>query len=261
MSSRPPLPPLGETAPESYAALPEALKAKLLSVAVPTLSAVLFQKGFHSRFFRGSRPLNKAAARFCGAAWTIRSIPIREDLRAGISQGTVPSRNRLAFDAAPPGSVVVCGTGGHPDVSMMGDIMSTALMVKGVAGVVLDTSVSDAHFISTMPFPVVAAGTTPISSFASLMVIDHDVPIGLQGVAVFPGDIIVGDENGAVCVPRHLGDAIADAAVEQERLEVFVLERIQAGAPIDGTYPPGAAVLADYRDWLAARGERPAGAA
>jgi len=243
--------PLGEMAPETYAPVAPELKARLLSVAVPTLSAVMFQQGLHSRFFPDSRPLNKAAAKFCGAAWTIRSIPIREDLRSAISNGSLPSRNRLAFDAAPPGSVVVCGTGSNPQVSMMGDIMSTALMVKGIAGVVLDTSVSDAHIVGTMPFPVVAAGTTSVSSFASLMVIDHDTPIGLQGVAVFPGDIIVGDENGAVCVPRHLGDRIADAAIEQERLEVFVLERIQAGAPIDGTYPPNAAVLEAYRAWCA----------
>lgn len=248
--------PLGPNAPETYATVDAAVRDKLLSVAVPTLSAVMFSKGLHSRFFPGSRPLNKAAAKFCGAAWTIRSIPIREDLRTQISNGTLPSRNRLAFDAAPPGSVIVCGTGSHPQVSMMGDIMSTALMVRGVAAVVLDTSVSDAHFVSTMPFPVVAAGTTSVSSFASLMVIDHDTPIGLQGVAVFPGDVIVGDENGAVCVPRHLADEIADAAIEQERLEVYVLELIRQGAPIDGTYPPNAAVLAGYARW---REERSSG--
>jgi len=251
MASHPDFVPLGALAPETFAPLPEAVRNKLLSVAVPTLSAVMFQKGLHSRFFSGSRPLNKGAAKFCGAAWTIRSIPIREDLRSAISSGALPSRNRIAFDSAPQGSVVVCGTGSNPEVSMMGDIMCTALMTRGVAAVVLDTSVSDAHFISTMPFPVVAAGTTPISSFASLMVIDHDTPIGLQGVAVFPGDAIVGDENGAVCVPRHLAEDIADAAIEQERLEVYVLELIKAGAPIDGTYPPNEATRAGYARWLA----------
>lgn len=251
--------PLGETAPETYAPVPDELRQRLLSVAVPTLSAVMFQKGLHTRFFTGSRPLNKSASKFCGGAWTIRSIPIREDLRAAISAGTLPSRNRLAFDAAPPGSVVVCGTGDNPDVSMMGDIMSTSLMKRGVAGVVLDTSVSDAHFVATMPFPVVAAGTTSISSFAKLMVIDHDTPIGLQGVAVFPGDVIVGDENGAVCIPRHLAGEVADAAIAQERLEVYVLELIEAGAPIDGTYPPSAEVLAGYARWCARkdRGDQP----
>lgn len=247
--------PLGETAPEAYAPMSDALKAKLLSVAAPTLSAVMFSKGFHSRFFTNIKPLNPKAAKFCGPAWTIRSIPIREDLRSAISKGTLPSRNRIAFDSAPAGSVIVCGTGSNPQVSMMGDIMTTSLMVRGCAGVLLDTSVSDAHIVSSIPFPVFCAGSASVSSFASLMVIDHDTPIGVHGVVVFPGDIIVGDENGAVCVPRHLADEIADAAIEQERLEVFVLGLIQAGEPIDGTYPPNAATMEKYRAWLKERGE------
>jgi regulator of RNase E activity RraA len=244
------LAPLGPLVSTTYEAISPELRAKLLTVAVPTLSAVLYQHGYHSRYFTGVKPLNPQMRKFCGAAFTVRSIPIREDLRAGISKGTVPSRNRQAFDAAPPGSVVVCGTGGNPNVAMMGDIMSTSLMTRGIEGVVLDTGVSDGDFVATMPFPVIAAGNSPVSSFASIMVIDHDTPIGFHSVAVFPGDIIVGDANGAVCIPRHLADDLADACIEQERLEVFVLERIKAGAPIDGTYPPNSATMAAYHAWL-----------
>jgi len=244
--------PLGEYIATAYAPVAAALKAKLLRVAVPTLSAVLFQRGFHTRFFIGPRPLNPGVARFCGAAWTVRAIPVREDLRTAISKGEIPSRNRLAFDAAPPGCVVVCGSGGQPHVALMGDIMSTSLMHKGVAGVVLDTGVSDAQFIAGMALPVLAAGSAPVSSFAAIMVIDHDTAIGCGGVAVFPGDIIVGDGNGAVCIPRYCAEDIAEAAAAQEQLEEYLLTRIKAGAPIDGTYPPNAAVLEDYRAWTAA---------
>jgi hypothetical protein len=137
-----------------------------LGIAVPTLSAVMFQRGFQNRFFIGPRPLNPNMPRFCGAAWTIRAIPIREDLRAAIATGQIPSRNRLAFDAAPRGSVVVCGTGGNPHIALMGYIMSTSLMIKGVAGVVLDTDVPDAQFIASMALPVIATGSAPVSSFA-----------------------------------------------------------------------------------------------
>ena len=246
------LPPLGDLASAAYAAIPGALKEKLLSVAVPTLSAVLFKEGFHTRFLPGVKPLNVNAARFCGPAWTIRAIPIREDLRNAIASGEMPSRNRRTFDAAPAGAVVVCGTGCHPQVALMGDIMSTSLMTRGVAAAVLDTGVSDAHFISSMPFPVVCAGSAPVSSFAQIMIIDQDTPIGFNGVAVFPGDIIVGDANGAVCIPRHLAGHIADLAIEQEKLEEYILERIKAGAPIEGTYPPSAAVLREYEAWKSA---------
>ena len=253
MTTHPTFAPLGETAPETYVAVPEDVRTRLMSVGVPTLSAVMFQKGLHTRFFPDSRPLNPAAAKFCGAAWTIRSIPIREDSRAGYLWGHAaqPQSARVRRCAVRVGHRL--RNGFESGRLMMGDIMSTALMVRGVAAVVLDTSVSDANFVSRMPFPVVAAGTTSISSFAHLMVIDHDTPIGLQGVAVFPADVIVGDENGAVCVPRHLASDIADAAIEQERLEVYVLELIRQGAPIDGTYPPSAEVMAGYMRWQAER--------
>jgi regulator of RNase E activity RraA len=250
------LAPLGPLVSSAYEPIPEALKAKLARVAVPTLSAELFKRGFQTRFFSGLKPLNPRAAKFCGAAFTIRAIPIREDLRTAIAKGDMPSRNRLAFDAAPRGSVVVCGTGGTPNNALMGDIMTTALMTKGVAGVVLDSGVSDAHIIGSMPIPVVAAGSAPVSSFAVTMVIEHDTPVGVQGVAVFPGDIIVGDENGALCIPRHLAEELADAAIEQERMEEWILERIKGGAPINGTYPPSAEVLAEYRAWRNQEKER-----
>jgi regulator of RNase E activity RraA len=239
-------------ASETYAPIDEAVKAKLLSVAVPTLSAEMFKRGLMSRFFQGLMPLNRAASKFCGAAFTIRAIPVREDLRAAIAAFEIPSRNRRAFDAAPAGSVVVCATGDKPNLGLMGDIMTTSLMTRGIAGVVLDAGVADADFIATMPIPVLPMGSAPVSSFAGIMIIDHDTPIGLRGVAVFPGDIIVGDPNGAVCIPRHLADSVADAAIETEKLEEFVLGRIRAGAPIDGTYPPNAQVMAEYRAWRAA---------
>jgi regulator of RNase E activity RraA len=238
-----------------YEPIEEALRLKCLKVGVPTLSAVMFKRGLATRFFPGLSALNPFAATFCGAAFTVRAIPVREDLRAAIAAFEIPSRNRRAFDAAPPGAVVVCATGDKPHIGLIGDIMATSMMTKGVAAILLDAGVADAHFIASMPFPVFATGSAPVSSFSEIMIVDHDTPIGVRGVAVFPGDIIVGDPNGAVCIPRHLGDAVADAAFETERLEEFVLERIKAGAPIDGTYPPNADVLSEYDAWSAARAQ------
>ncbi|MCA3261305.1 MAG: ribonuclease activity regulator RraA [Telmatospirillum sp.] len=238
---------------KAFVAIPADLKAKLLSVAVPTISAVLFKKGFNSRFFAGLQPLSEKASRFCGPAWTVRAIPVREDLRAKIASGELPSPNRQAFDSTPAGAVLVCGSGLNPDVAVMGDIITTSLMVRGVAGAVIDTGVSDANLIATMAFPMVCTGSAPVSSFAKVMVIDHGLPIGVGNVAVFPGDIIVGDPNGAVCIPRDIAEAVADAAVEQEALEAFILARVHAGAALEGTYPPNADTMAAYRSARAAQ--------
>ena len=250
--------PLGPMASETYTAIEPELRAALLAVAVPTLSAVMFKKGLASRFFHGLVPNSVEAAKFCGAAFTLRAIPVREDLRKAIADFEIPSRNRLAFDLAPEGSVLVCATGDKAHLGLLGDIMATSLMTRGVAAVVLDAGVADAHFIKTIALAVVSTGSAPVSSFAEIMVADHDVPVGVRGVAVFPGDIIVGDPNGAVCIPRHLAAEVAEAAAEQEVLEEFILTKIRAGAPIDGTYPPNAEVMAEYLAWR--RSQSPSGA-
>ncbi len=80
------------------------------------------------------------------------------------------------------------------------------------------------------------------------------MPIGCGGVAVYPGDIMVGDAEGVVAIPAHLADEVAADAAEQERMEEFVLERVAAGAPLRGTYPPNDQTRADYQAWLKRHG-------
>jgi regulator of RNase E activity RraA len=78
------------------------------------------------------------------------------------------------------------------------------------------------------------------------LAVDANVPIGCAEVLILPGDVMVGDGEGVVCIPRALADTVAERALEQERLEAFILEKIRAGAPLPGTYPPGEATLAEY---------------
>lgn len=246
VAEHPALPPLGPIASAGYAPIDDALHAMFLSVAVPTISAVLFQLGLHRRYFHGLRLLGTDKPRFCGAAWTVRAIAVREDIRAGISAREVPSLNRICLDAAPAGAVVALGSGGRADVSFMGDIMTASLIARGVAGVVLDTSVSDATAVAAMALPIACAGGTSISSFSRIMVVGCDEAIDIGDVAVFPGDVIVGDMDGAVCVPRHMAGDVARRCVEQEELEAFVLTKVRAGMPIDQAYPPDVHVLAEF---------------
>jgi regulator of RNase E activity RraA len=78
--------------------------------------------------------------------------------------------------------------------------------------------------------------------------VDMQVPIGCAEVAVYPGDVMVGDEDGVVCVPRELAAEIADAAAEQEQLEAFIQREVDGGAALPGTYPPSDDLLARYRE-------------
>ena len=234
---------------KAFGDIPADLKSRLLSAAVPTISAVLFKKGFNSRFFAGLQPLSEKASRFCGPAWTVRAIPVREDMRDAVAAGQAPNNHRLAFAAAKSGEVIVIAGGGIAGVSLLGDIIATSLQMRGIAGVVADSDVSDAALVAQMEIPVVAVGSAPVPGPAKLMVADWGVAVGIGNVAIFPGDIIVGDANGAICVPREMAADVADATEEAERLETFLLERIRAGAPLEGTYPPDAATRAAYDVW------------
>jgi regulator of RNase E activity RraA len=104
-----------------------------------------------------------------------------------------------------------------------------------------------------MAFPVFAAGGSAPLNLSIHHAVDMNVPIACGGVGVFPGDVVVGDGEGVVIVPRHLADEIARDAAEQETMETFVLAEIARGQPLPGTYPPNADTLSRYREWRARR--------
>ncbi len=237
-------------APDIVAPTPltPALAAALGAVAVPTLSAVLYARGLRSRFLHGILPANPAAPRLLGPAFTLRAIPVREDLRDAVAAGRAPNLHRQFLGAVPAGAVLVCGTGGAGQVSVLGDIIATALHRRGVAGVVVDTGIADLPAVARMDCPVFhGGGSAPVPSGAAVMVVDHGLPVGLAGVAVFPDDVMVGDASGVVCIPRGIAAEVAAEAAEKERLEDWILGQIEAGAPLEGLYPPDAATKARFR--------------
>jgi regulator of RNase E activity RraA len=233
--------------------VPPDVAALLRGVGVPTLSAVLSARGLRSRFLHGIVPAGEAC-RCVGPALTIRAIPVREDLRDAIARGEAPNLHRRFLGTAPAGSVIVCATGGAGHVSVLGDIIATALRRNGVAGFVSDTGVSDLPAVSRLPLPVFhRGGSAPVPSGAAVMIIDQGLPVGIAGVAVFPDDVMVGDASGVLCIPRAMLRDVAEAAAEKERLEAWILDRIAAGDPLDGTYPPDAETRARYEAWMRAR--------
>jgi regulator of RNase E activity RraA len=234
--------------------LPEALRARLAAIPVPTLSAVLYARGLRSRFLHGLAPSAPDGPRMVGVAFTVRAIPVREDLRDAVARGALPNPHRLAFGAAPAGSVVVCAAGGAARVSLLGDIIATALLKRGVAGVVTDTGVADLPAVAGIGLPVFhAGGSAPVPSGALVMVVDHDRPVGVAGVAVFPGDVMVGDANGVVCIPRDIAEPVAAEAEEKLALEDWIQAEIAAGGRLEALYPPDAATKARYAAWKAAK--------
>ncbi len=220
--------------------------ADLARASTATITTQLFQRGFRNTFMNGVRPLNPNAARFVGEAVTLRSIPAREDLDV-VSAFQDPNHpQRKAIETVGPGHVLVMDCRGDLRAANGGGILTTRAKMRGAVGIVSDGAFRDSPEIGRMDFPVFAAGASATISLAVHHAVDINVPIGCAGVPVFPGDILVGDEEGVVVIPRHLAAEIAAPAAEQEAFEAFILKKIEGGAALPGTYPANAETRAEY---------------
>lgn len=227
------------------------IRTLLDGVAVPTVVSLLYRKGLKGMMMQAPKPLNPAAARFVGRAFTVRTIPVREDLVEATARGERPNLQGEATARLGAGDVLVVAMDGETRTAFMGDIMTTHFLAKGAAGAVLDGGVSDAAAIATIPLPVFCCGTagTPVTSHR--LVVELQAPVGCAGVPVFPGDVVFGDPNGVVVIPAHLALEIAQAASDREAFEAWVIAQARTGRPLAGLYPAGEATLREYEAWKA----------
>lgn len=232
---------------------PECLE-RMRRVSTATLTTLLFKRGLRNQFMQGVRALGRYEANLVGPAFTLRNIPAREDLDRVEGFADPEHPQRKAVETTPEGHVLVVDCRGDARAACGGEILMTRLMVRGAAGMVSDGGIRDSAPISKLPMPVYCAGPSAPLNLAVHHATDLNVPIGCGGVAVYPGDLIVGDADGIVVVPAHLAEEIAKDAEEQESLEAFVLIRIQQGAKLPGTYPPNPETKAAYAAWRAAQG-------
>jgi regulator of RNase E activity RraA len=222
---------------------------RLRRVSTATLCTQLFKRGLRNAFLQGVARLTRPGANLVGPAYTLRYIPAREDLdHLGVFDDPAHPQ-RKSIETVPAGHVLVMDCRGERSAACAGNILVTRLMVRGVAGLVSDGPVRDSGEIAEMAIPVYCAGGSAPLNLVKHHAADANVPIGCGGVAVYPGDVMVGDAEGVVAIPRALADEVARDAAEQEALEAFVLERIAGGAALPGTYPPNAATRAAFDTW------------
>ena len=212
-----------------------------------TLTTVLKRHGVSNAFMHAVRPL-RTDTRMAGAAFTLRYIPMRGDLDDDVVDN-LKDVQRIGIERISPGEVLVIDARGETGAGTMGNILATRLQVRGAVGIVTDGSYRDSPDIAKMEIASYAAAMNANSNKTIHYPSEIQVPIACGGVAVFPGDIIVGDGEGVVVVPRKLADEVAREAAEQEEKEIFILERIEAGASIVGNYPMNDDALADFNDW------------
>tara|TARA_R110002020_G_scaffold47707_26_gene135893 strand:- start:1941 stop:2651 length:711 start_codon:yes stop_codon:yes gene_type:complete len=214
-----------------------ALRDKLMTVSVATLATALFKRGLRNQVIQGVHPVKGKGVNMVGPAFTLRYIPAREDRNQLVEFRNPAHPQRVAVETCPPGHILVMDSRKDPRAASAGDILVTRLMVRGVAGVVTDGGFRDAATIGELDIPAYHARPSSPTNLTLHEALDLNVPIGCGDVAIFPGDILVGDDDCVIVIPAALADEVADEAVEMTAYEDFVVEKVKAGTPIIGLYP------------------------
>jgi regulator of RNase E activity RraA len=224
----------------------------LKPVSTATITTVLLKQGLRRVWMRGTRPIRSGQKRTVGRAFTLRFIPAREDLATPASWSS-PRSTRAAIEDMPPGCIAVADAMGVTDAGIFGDILCARIKQRGVAGLVTDGVVRDMAGVLQTGLPVWCQGAAAPPSVAGLTFVNWQEPIGCGGVAVYPDDIVVVDDDGAVLIPAALVEEVVRVAPEQERMETWIMDEVTNGAKLPGLYPPNEENLKRYKDWASRR--------
>ncbi|MFT6581651.1 MAG: regulator of RNase E activity RraA [Alphaproteobacteria bacterium] len=220
--------------------LSDETREKFRGISAATLCTALFKVGLRNQFIQNVHPVAPKPVNMVGQAYTMRYIPAREDLNT-ISVFQDPAHpQRVGVEEIPSGHVMVIDSRKDARAASAGSILITRMMMRGVAGVVTDGGFRDAPEIGQLDMPCYHNRPSAPTNLTLHQAIELNGPIGCGDVAVFPGDVVVGDQEGVVVIPLHMADDIAAEGFEMTAFEDFVTEEVQSGKSVKGLYPPTA---------------------
>lgn len=223
----------------------------LKRTSTASIATLLFKKGLRNQFIQGVSRLNPARKRMVGPVFTLRYIPAREDLNPITIFQDPGHPQRKAVEEIPEGHVLVMDCRQDASAASAGSILATRLQYRGCAGIVTDGGLRDADDIGALDMPSFCANPSAPTNLTKHQALDLNVPIGCGTVAVFPGDIAVGDGDGVIIIPENLAEEIAAEAAGMEAYEAWVVEEVNSGASIIGLYPMDDENRARYEAFLA----------
>jgi 5-oxopent-3-ene-1,2,5-tricarboxylate decarboxylase / 2-hydroxyhepta-2,4-diene-1,7-dioate isomerase len=239
----------GVPAPREHLLSDEAWE-KLRGIGTATLTQQLQKRGVRNSWIRGVRS-TRPDLRMVGYARTLRYVALREDVRDAAPAGL--NAQKAAVEAIEPGEVLVMEAREDAGAGTIGDILAARVLARGGTGIVTDGGLRDSPAVGALDIPTYFQA--PHGSVLGLIhfPLASQVPITCGGVLVMPGDVIVGDAEGVVCVPAAMAEEVAHDAAEQELREEWALERVQAGDSVDGTFPMAPERRDEFEAWRAAR--------
>src|SRR5882724_6776561 len=225
-----------------------ALFETLSQITTATITTVLLKKGIRRCWMEGPKPLEGSGKRLVGPAFTLRFVPVREDL-ATPESWSKPISTRGAIEAMPEGCIAVADAMGITTAGIFGDILTMRMMRRNVAALVTDGVIRDKAGVLASKLPTWCAGVAAPASVNGLTFVGWQEPIGCGGCAIFPDDVIVCDDDGVVVIPQNLLEFVAKEGEEHERMEGFIVGEVEKGAKLPGLYPMNEETRVRYDAW------------
>ncbi|WP_272878816.1 fumarylacetoacetate hydrolase family protein [Rothia nasisuis] len=229
--------------------LTDELRRLLQAVPTAGLSAQLRARGLNKVVIEGVYP-QTPGTKVVGTAKTLRFVPNREDLFKAHGGGY--NAQKRCFDEVREGEIIVIEARGESGSGTLGDILALRAKHRGAAGVITDGGVRDYAAVKDIGLPVFTQGPHPAVLGRKHVPWEVDVAVACGNATVLPGDIIVGDDDGAIVIPPALAAEVAQAAYDKEHEDAWVAEQVAAGHPVDGLFPPVGAWKDKYATWRAA---------
>ncbi|MGB5756851.1 MAG: hypothetical protein WBM50_08055 [Acidimicrobiales bacterium] len=229
--------------------LTDEIRRKFNAVSTATLAGQMQRRGMRNSFLNGLKPL-KPNQRMLGYAHTLRYVPRREDFE---KRSSGPNAQRRAVESIEPEEVLIVEARGEPDAGTIGDIFTMRLLKRGGTGFITDGALRDTPAIADIDVPVYHLSSHAATLGRLHTPLDHQIPIVCAGVTVFPGDIIVGDGEGAVVIPALLAEEVANDGYAQELEEEWAIERVADGESSIGVFPIAKERRPEFEAWLAER--------
>ena len=217
--------------------LSQTTREKLMHISVATIASALYRRGLRNQVIQDVRPVARKGKNMVGPAFTLRYMPAREDRNKLEAFRDPMHKQRQAVEQCPEGSILVMDSRKDARAATAGDILIKRLMVRGAAGVITDGGFRDSMVVGSLEMPAYHSRPSSPTNLTLHEAIEINGPIGCGDVAVFPGDILVGDDDSVIVIPAEIVDEIADETTEMTAYEDFVSERVLGGATIIGLYP------------------------
>ena len=232
--------------PYAFEPLKDSTKESLERVSTATLHTALFKKGLRNTYIQGVSRMNKSKVKMVGQAFTLRYIPAREDIDAVSAFKDPKHPQRLAVETVPAGMILVSDCRQDASAASAGSILLARLQFRQCGGFVSDAGIRDFDEATEMALPIFCAKPSAPTNLTKHHGVDIQVPIGCGGVAVNPGDVLVGDGDSVIVIPLEIVDEIASEASKMEQFESYVLAKVRSGQAVIGLYPPSEAALEEY---------------